>query len=80
MRKLVITVAAAAALSGCTTTERDVAVGTGVGAIAGGIVDGGRGAVIGGLAGAAGGALVRTLRDGYCEYRDSRGRLYTARC
>jgi hypothetical protein len=23
---------------------------------------------------------VRNLRNGYCQYRDHRGRIYTARC
>lgn len=80
MRKLMMTVATVAALAGCTTTERDVAVGTAAGAIVGGIADGGEGALIGAGAGALGGLLVRNLRNGYCQYRDRNGRIYTARC
>ena len=68
------------AVSGCSTTEKDVAVGTGVGALAGGLIGGGKGALIGAAVGAGSGLLVRNLRNGYCEYRDNRGRLYTARC
>lgn len=80
MRKMIVALAAIIALSGCTTTERDVTVGTAAGAIIGGIADGGTGALIGAGAGALGGLLVRNLRNGYCEYRDRRGRIYTARC
>ncbi|WP_378947859.1 YMGG-like glycine zipper-containing protein [Mesorhizobium sp. ANAO-SY3R2] len=80
MKKVILAVAAVLAISGCTTTERDVATGAGVGAVAGAIVGGGRGAVIGTAVGAASGLLVRNLRNGYCEYRNSRGQLYTARC
>lgn len=80
MRKVIIAITAVVALSGCTTTERDVGVGTAAGAIIGGIAGGGKGAVIGAGAGALGGLLVRNLRNGYCQYRDRHGRVYTARC
>lgn len=80
MKKIVAALTVVAALSGCTTTERDIGVGTAAGAIIGGIAGGGEGAAIGAVAGAAGGVLVRTLRPGYCQYRNSRGQLYTARC
>lgn len=80
MRSLIIVAIAALALAGCTTTEKDVGVGTAAGAVVGGIVGGGRGALIGAGAGAIGGLLVRNLRNGYCEYRDSNGQVYTARC
>lgn len=80
MKKVILALAAVVAISGCTTTERDVATGAGVGAVAGAIVGGGRGAVVGTAVGAASGLLVRNLRNGYCEYRNSRGQIYTARC
>lgn len=80
MRKLMLTVAVVAALTGCTTTEKDLSVGTAAGAIIGGIADGGKGALIGAGVGALGGLLVRNLRNGYCQYRDRHGRIYTARC
>ena len=80
MRKLLVTAIVIAALTGCTTTERDVGVGAAAGAIIGGIADGGKGALIGAGAGALGGLLVRNLRNGYCQYRDRHGRIYTARC
>jgi len=80
MRKLIIAMVAVVAVSGCSTTEQDVGVGAGVGAIAGGIIGGGKGALIGAAVGAGSGLLVRNLRNGYCQYRDNRGHLYTARC
>ncbi|MFU0506412.1 YMGG-like glycine zipper-containing protein [Pseudaminobacter sp. NGMCC 1.201702] len=80
MRKIIVAVAVVAALSGCTTTEKDVGIGTAAGAVIGGIAGGGRGALIGAGAGALGGLLVRNLRNGYCEYRDRNGQIYTARC
>ena len=80
MRTFIIVVAAIVALSGCTSTEKDLSVGTAAGAVIGGIAGGGRGALIGAGAGAVGGLLVRNLRNGKCEYRNSRGQIYTASC
>ncbi|SFJ33835.1 YMGG-like Gly-zipper [Phyllobacterium sp. CL33Tsu] len=80
MPKFVLTVALIMGLAGCTTTEKDLSVGTAAGAIIGGIADGGKGALIGAGVGALGGLLVRNLRNGYCQYRDRNGRIYTARC
>ena len=80
MLRLIVVLTAVFALSACTTTERDLAVGTAAGAIIGGIADGGEGALIGAGVGAVGGLLVRNLRNGYCQYRNRNGRLYTARC
>jgi hypothetical protein len=80
MRKMIIAIVAVVAVSGCSTTEQDVGVGAGVGALAGGLIGGGRGALVGAAVGAGSGLLVRNLRNGYCQYRDNRGRLYTARC
>ena len=81
MRKILVVVAMVAAVSGCTTTEQDVGVGTAAGAIIGGAVGGWEGAAIGAAVGAGSGLLVRNLRNGYCQYRNPRtGRIYTARC
>jgi hypothetical protein len=80
IRNFVMAVTAVAVLAGCTTTEKDLTVGTAAGAIIGGIADGGKGALIGAGVGALGGLLVRNLRNGYCQYRDRHGRIYTARC
>lgn len=80
LSKTIVPVVLAAVLAGCTTTERDVGTGAAAGAVVGGLVDGGKGALVGAGAGALGGLLVRNLRNGFCEYRDSRGRIYTARC
>lgn len=80
MRNIIIAAVGVLALSGCTTTERDIVVGTATGAAIGGIAGGSSGALIGAGAGAAGGVLVRNLRNGNCQYRDRNGNLYTARC
>jgi YMGG-like Gly-zipper len=80
MRKVALGLVALMAISGCTTTEKDLTIGTGAGAIIGGIAGGGRGALIGAGAGALGGLLVRELRNGNCQYRNRHGQIYVARC
>ena len=80
MKKIAFVLFGVLMLAGCTTTERDVATGAAAGAAIGGIAGGGRGAVIGAGAGAATGGLVRVMRNGQCQYRNSRGHLYTAPC
>ena len=80
MRTLIAAAAALFMLSACTTTEKDLSIGTVAGAAIGGIAGGGKGALIGAGAGALGGLLVRNLRNGNCQYRNSRGHIYTARC
>lgn len=82
MKKIILAIAAVVAVSGCTTTERDIGTGAAVGAVTGAAVSGNtQGAVVGATVGAASGLLVRNLRNGYCQYRNPRtGHLYTARC
>ncbi len=81
MRKMALALVAVLALSGCTTTEQDVGVGTAAGAVIGGVAGGWKGAAIGAAVGAGSGLLVRKLRNGYCQYRSpNTGRIYTARC
>jgi uncharacterized protein YceK len=82
MRNLALALLVVAALAGCTTTERDIAAGTAIGATTGAAVGGTTEAAATGAAiGAAGGLLVRNMRNGYCEYRNPRtGQIYTARC
>lgn len=80
MLKLSVVLAAMLALSACTSTEKDLSVGTAAGAAIGGVAGGTSGALIGAAAGAGTGLLVRTLRNGNCEYRDNRGQVYTAAC
>ena len=82
MKNLALALLVVAALAGCTTTERDIAAGTAIGATAGAAVGGTTEAAATGAAiGAAGGLLVRNMRNGYCEYRNPRtGQIYTARC
>lgn len=82
MKKLAVVLVAVAALAGCTTVERDAALGGAAGAAIGGLATGRvGGAVVGGVVGAAAGALIgKATRDGYCRYRDRYGQIYEARC
>lgn len=82
MKKLALVMVAVAALAGCTTAERDAALGGAAGAAIGGIATGRvGGAVVGGVVGAASGVLIgQATRTGWCVYRDRYGRLYEARC
>lgn len=67
------------ALVGCTTTEK-TASGAGIGAAIGAVASNSvGGAVAGALIGGFGTFLVE-LADGQCQYRNSRGRVYTTRC
>jgi surface antigen len=86
-----ITIAAFAAVlafgvAGCTTTEQRAAggglLGAGAGALIGGAATGTtRGALTGAAIGGAAGVLIGVATTpGYCRYRDSRGRVYEARC
>lgn len=82
MRKVVIALVAALSVAGCTTAERDAALGGTAGAVVGGLATGkAGGAVVGGLVGAAGAVLIgQATRTGWCVYRDRNGRLYEDRC
>jgi len=82
MRKTVLALLAVVAVAGCSTAEKDAALGGTAGAVIGGLATGDAGgAIVGGVIGAAGGALIgQATRKGWCVYRDSRGRLYEARC
>ena len=79
MKGLVIAFAAATTLAACTTTEK-TASGAGVGAAVGAIATkSAGGAVAGALIGGFGTFLIETA-DGRCQYRNSRGQVYTTRC
>ncbi len=86
MKKILIGLAMLLPIAACTPTEQGAAIGAGSGALIGAAVsrpgDEGRGALIGGAVGAAAGALIGSSRErqGYCEYRDRRGRTYVDRC
>ncbi|HEY6631763.1 MAG TPA: glycine zipper domain-containing protein [Rhizobiaceae bacterium] len=82
MRRTIFALAALMALAGCTTAENDAALGGVAGAAIGGLATGDAGgAIIGGVVGAASGVLIgKATRQGWCRYRDSRGRIYEARC
>lgn len=77
--KLAVVIAAIGTLSACTTAEK-TASGAGVGAAVGAIAfNSAGGAVAGALIGGFGTYLVETS-DGLCQYRNSRGKIYTTRC
>lgn len=80
MRKIAAALVVLMAVAGCTSTEKNIGVGTVAGAAVGGIVGGGEGALIGAGVGAVGGLLVRSLEGGNCQYRNKNGRMYTAPC
>ena len=83
MKKIICAAVLALTDAGCTTVERDAAVGGVAGAAIGGLATGRvEGAVIGGVVGAASGVLLgQATRSGYCEYRSRRtGRIYVDRC
>jgi hypothetical protein len=82
MRKILLAMTAVAMLAGCTTAEKDAAVGAGAGAVIGGLVSGDAGgALVGGAIGAVSGVLIgKATRTGWCKYRDRNGRIYEARC
>lgn len=80
MRKIAVCLVLLMAVAGCTSTEKNVGVGTVAGAAIGGIAGGTEGALIGAGVGALGGYLVRKLENGNCQYRDRNGRIYTAPC
>lgn len=89
MKKLVFAFALLLPLAACTNSEKGAVIG-GIGGAALGTAAGGndtRNALIGGAVGAVAGALVGKAmdnngnsREGYCEYRDRRGRTYVDRC
>lgn len=87
-RILTSTIAAIAilAVAGCTTTENRAAGGAAIGAGTGALVaaatgSSGSGIAAGALIGGAAGALIgAATTPGYCRYRASNGRVYTARC
>jgi outer membrane lipoprotein SlyB len=86
MKKLTFaTLAAVMALgvAGCTSTQQGAVIGGGVGALAGQAIGGNTAStLIGAGAGALAGALIGDAvgRPGYCRYRNSKGKVYEARC
>lgn len=72
-------IVAVGTLTACTTTEK-TASGAGIGAAVGAIASkSAGGAVAGALIGGFGTYLVE-VADGKCQYRNSKGQVYTTRC
>lgn len=82
MKTTMIALSALVLVAGCSTAERDAAVGAGVGATIGALATGKPGgALVGALAGGATGVLLgAATRKGECRYRNSKGRIYIAPC
>jgi uncharacterized membrane protein len=82
MKNSLIVLAALAALTACSQTEKTAAIGAASGAVIGGLVSNDwRGAAIGAAAGGVGGAAVGSMNERReCEYRDRYGRRYYERC
>ena len=79
MKKLAIAAIAALALTACTTAEKTV-TGTGVGALVGAAVSNSPGAVVAGAVIGGVGTYLATTSGGNCQYRNSKGQVYTRRC
>ena len=83
MKRIAIVLAAVTMMAGCTTSEKDAAVGAAVGGAVGAVATGrASGALIGAGIGAVSGVVLgRATRKGYCVYRNPRtGRRYTDVC
>lgn len=82
MKKILIALAFAVSVTACTTAEQDVAVGAGVGAVAGQAI--GRNTestLIGAGLGALAGYVITRNRRGECVYRDRRtGQRFIREC
>ena len=85
MRKIVAISVVALSLAACTTTQQRTAggalIGSGTGAVIGGIAGGGRGAAIGAAVGTGTGAVIGAATSpGDCYARDYYGRMVPVRC
>ena len=86
MKKLTFAALAAVmalGVAGCTSTQQGAVIGGIGGAVVGQAIGGNTaGTLIGAGAGALAGALIGDAigRPGYCRYRNSKGRVYEARC
>jgi hypothetical protein len=79
MRSVIAPLVAGLLLAGCTTAEK-TASGTGIGAAVGALATNSvGGAVAGALIGGFGTYLYQTA-DGRCQYRNSKGQVYTTKC
>jgi len=77
--KVAIVLAAVGTLAACTTTEK-TASGAGIGAAVGAIASKSAGGAVAGALIGGFGTFLFEVADGKCQYRNSRGQVYTARC
>ena len=82
MKKILIVLAVAAGVAGCTNTEKGAVIGGLGGAAIGTAISGDAGgAIIGGIAGTAAGALIGNATEpGKCYYHHCYGRRFIANC
>lgn len=82
LSSIVLALTLATAISGCTTTEKGVAVGAVGGALIGQAIGGDTGATLlgAGIGAVAGGLVGNALEPGYCIYQRKNGTRYKARC
>lgn len=74
-----LVIVSAGALAACTTAER-TASGAGIGAVVGGALSNSAGGVVAGALIGGFGTYIAEVADGKCQYRNSRGQIYTTRC
>lgn len=79
MKALALAVVVASGLAACTTAEK-TATGAGVGAVVGAVATESVGGAVAGAAIAGFGTFLLETADGRCQYRNSRGEVYTSRC
>lgn len=83
MKNVVAVMLVAAALAGCTQTEKGATIGAASGAAIGAVATGNaKGALVGAAIGGVAGALIGRASEhpGQCYYRDRHGRRYMASC
>ena len=79
MLTMSLVIVAAGALAGCTTAEK-TASGAGVGAAIGAAASNSVGGAVAGALIGGGVTYLFETADGRCQYRNSRGQVYTTRC
>jgi len=80
MKAYALTIALlAATLGGCTTAEKTL-TGTAAGATAGALLTNSVGGAVAGAVIAGFGTFLLETADGKCQYRNSKGQVYTTKC
>lgn len=82
LSSLLLALTLATSVTGCTTTEKGVAVGAVGGALVGQAIGGDTGSTLlgAGIGAVAGGLIGNAMEPGYCIYQRKNGTRYKARC